>query len=289
VKGRDQETLEWKNFDDSPLPKLLRYDYWSPNVAIPLICNIDTARSEEFDQHGSEDQVDYVDILPGTEVEWPTYKSIRLLSEDRNCFLDDERRNETTKKVKDLWEIYFSNPDHGIINVHVWSEDELLAQLDRPPKYFIEWAKSKSVQIPWLMWARDRGFVVDKPMRESSSANDPLTSNTLPADDRSGRATPSELRRDEGLVAAKMILKIKSRDGKLSREKFNDCMKKSAVISFIRQRPELFPRCADVESYQSDLYRQTTKDKEPTLSKDFPDFTKHMEILEEYRKLTGDK
>lgn len=90
------EPATWQNFDNSPLPELLRYDTVPPNIAIPLLCNIDPTRSEIFSislyfrlenrlfhaviNHSDDEIPDIEQICK----EYPEYWRIRLLSDDPN-------------------------------------------------------------------------------------------------------------------------------------------------------------------------------------------------------------
>ena len=173
------EPTSWKNFDDSPLSLLLRHDSWEPENAIPLICNIDTKQSEPFI---AEYYYDRRFIEKESQAEPLVFWKIRLLSDLRRscprCWyenVDDyqeacdswEQNHKQWLKddvpyvslnmtlsgqykaqnlVKDLWGLYFSNSDHVETPM-------------RAPHYFIIWAEKKGIEIPWLEWAVERGFL----------------------------------------------------------------------------------------------------------------------------------
>jgi hypothetical protein len=338
LKHKTQEPSEWGNFDDSPLPLLLRFDYLEPKVAIPLLCNIDPEKSVPFcawTYFRLTEPVVKASLERPYEEYWmandfPEYWRIRLLSDNREsrprcwyeslagisdqcenwrktlldqllpgasvdlshqlhpCDLEEISKHVAAQReVAKAWKIFWSNPSHEVDPNGVWDVADFQRQVSHPPNYFIEWAESKGIEVAWLEWARARGFLVDRGKTESLSADEQSASNTLPTRDNPERVPLTEKRRKEGLTAAKMILRQKHDGGKLSeRAKFNEYMKKSAVINFIRKRPGDFPECARTKQYPN---RRTIKDKEPTLTKDFPDFTKDPEILAEYKWLTGKK
>lgn len=99
MHDKSQELPEWNNFDNSPLPVLLRYDRLRPQDGIALICNIDTERSELFSAWSyfgftaqQRQQIEgaggpYRDpVQSWMEKDYPEYWRIRRLSDDpSNC------------------------------------------------------------------------------------------------------------------------------------------------------------------------------------------------------------
>ena len=101
------------------------------------------------------------------------------------------------------------------------------------------------------------------------------------------RVTLRHARREEGLNAAIRILRLKHENDKLrNTDDFERYMRKAFVIRYIRKNSEYFPHCAKMKSYPD---RQSFKDQEPTLTKDFPDFTKDNKIVEVYEHLISSK
>ena len=99
MKYETHESPIWRNFDNSLLPLVLRFDGLSPYIAIPLLCNIDTDRSVRFDawsyfgltNHAVQMAVGNPHDNMYPERDWmtkdyPEYWRIRLLSDDpANC------------------------------------------------------------------------------------------------------------------------------------------------------------------------------------------------------------
>jgi len=144
------------------------------------------------------------------------------------------------------------------------------------PQWYVQWALKRGFKIPWLDWAVQHGFLAEESIEVTRTVKD------MPQ-----RVTPSHARREEGLNAAIKILRLKHENDKLrNTDDFERYMRKAAVIKYIRNHPEDFPRCAKIKPYPE---RQTLKDREPTLTKDFPDFTKDNKIVEEYKQLISSK
>ena len=339
MNDEDHELPIWRNFDDSPLPLLLRYDRLSPQVAIPLLCNIDTDRSEKFSAYtyfglfdnnvieamgGPYDDPD--PIRDWMTKDYPEYWRIRLLS-DRpevcpRCWYEslagiseecerwrhelltavppgfDEGKyfgefytshqletydppeisehNNWQQKLEKAWKIYFSNPDHYLDPSRVWDQNDYEQRTRRPPIYFIDWAETKGIEIPWLDWAKSNGLV------QSPKAKDPIDKDEL------REATPMEKRRKEGIHAAIKILNQKYANGELNAwQDFERWMKKSFVIQYIRANPSDFPNCSRIKSKSSKIQEQSLAEQEPTLARGFPSFATDPSILSEYERLTS--
>lgn len=292
---------EWSWYDRSKLAFWLRYDTWPVELGLCLICDIDPEKSEDLN---IENIVDYVNIMPDQKFSHRVFKSVCLLSEDPIYKLEPMKdpvtwnfdhakqylkevadwqdrddikpeyidicdrlrlREATCKKHGECWALFESNPEH-------------LDQETFAPSYFIDWAISKGIAIPWIDWAMEH-HLVNESTTETSADND------APKRDK-----PKDKRLAEGLKAAKTILDQEHIRGKLRNWRdFKTCMKKAVVIKFIRRNPADFPHCDKIDSRLDGNKRRTIKDQEPTLTKDFPNFTEHPDILAEYEKLTGEK
>ena len=143
------------------------------------------------------------------------------------------------------------------------------------PKSYLVWAQRRGINIPWLEWAIQNNLV-EPPKTEAVETNNVLEP-----------IKPSDKRREEGLRAAIAILRQEHASGKLrARQDFEKCMRKVVVIEHIRENPADFPLCANIEPKND---RRLIKDREPTLTKDFPDFTQTKEIADEYERLIREK
>ncbi len=302
----------WYWYGKSKLAFWLRYDTWPAELGLCLICDIDPERGEELT---IDDVVDGVDIMPGDKFPHRVFKSVCLLSEDPIYklepvrkpgryalsvakqyldeiadWLDNEIVDETDdikpeyikpnysdicdrlrlrhaacKKRNECWILFESNPAH--------LEQETFA-----PSYFIDWAASKGFDIPWLKWAVQDNLVKARKTK------------ALAVSDVPEKASESDKRREEGLSAAITILGDKHAGGALSDwQDFEKCMRKAVVIDYIRKNPTVFPHCAKTKPILDKNEGQSIKDREPTLTKSFPDFTKTTEIVDEYERLTREK
>lgn len=102
------------------------------------------------------------------------------------------------------------------------------------------------------------------------------------------KETDDEKRLKEGLRAAKTILVQKHSCGELHDiHDFNRCVKKGVIIGHIRENPTTYPHCAGTKTKSPES--SSIADREPLLSRIFPDFTKHPEIKSEYERLINEK
>ena len=206
----DPKAVAWKAYDQSVLKRYLRHDTWHANVAIPLLCDIDPKNSDELN---FADIVDFVNIRPEDRPDYPCYERITILSENliynlephtlplrheigialqtisdvRNTKSDSVyvdtpdnigprliTRSKAHKLLTELYEIFFSNPDH----ISDPRQDELDAasgnivnirmRQQRTPAYYLNWAKSKGVEVKWLEWANARSLL---PKEQSTPAS----------------------------------------------------------------------------------------------------------------------
>jgi len=304
---------EWYWYDKSKLAFWLRYDTWPAELGLCLICDIDPEKSEELD---FDELVDMVDIKPEDKPPYALYKGVCLLSEDPVYILEPAKRPDRRQFTKakqylkdrtdwlnkqyfkedrddinpeyinpdytdicdrirlrgavrdkhgECWMLFGSNPKH--------SEQETFA-----PSYFVDWAASKNIEIPWLKWAEERDLL------KAPETETPAVIDTP------DRTTPSDKRRKEGLIAAISLLRQEHASGKLRAwQDFETCMRKAVVIDYIRKNPTAFPHCARTKPILDKNDGQSIKDREPTLTKSFPDFTKTTEIVDEYDRLTSIK
>jgi len=174
------EPIEWQHYDQSSLPALLRHDTWDPMKAISLFCEIDPKYSELF-----KPEIYYNTSLvePRMHDEAQPFWMIKLLSADRKAIIprcwysggDDfaeasADREQTWKQWADRSDPYVSLSE--VLAPHFAAErrfvevrelfDSSPDHIDDPirtPKYFIEWAKSKGIEIKWLDWSEDRGLI----------------------------------------------------------------------------------------------------------------------------------
>jgi hypothetical protein len=160
-------------------------------------------------------------------------------------------------------DIFRSNPSHNSTFV-------------AHPNYYIDWAKSKHLDVSWLDWARARRLVNASKM------------STPAVIDSSEKSKPTGKRLGEGLKAAKRLLQQTLSSNELHDvHNFKKCMKKSNVIDFIRANPLDYPECANTNTKSPES--RSIADREPSLSRIFPDFTKHPEIISEYKRLIDEE
>jgi len=194
----DKESLspsdEWYWYDKSRLAFWLRYDTWPVELGLCLICDIDPEKSEELDFDGL---VDMVNIKPEDKPSYALYGRHCLLSEDPIYILEPKKRpirydftnaKQYLKGRVDMLELqYFKedrddikpeyvNPDYTDIcdriklreaarmkqmecRVLFKSNPKHSEQERFAPSYFIEWAASKNIEIPWLEWAKHNGHL----------------------------------------------------------------------------------------------------------------------------------
>ena len=148
------------------------------------------------------------------------------------------------------------------------------------PSEFIAWAQTNDEEPPdeW------------DPIQVKKKQEKAPEAETQAVDDAPKQITPSDKRRKEGLRAAKTILIQNHSIGKLrDKSDFKKYMKKAAVIEYIREQPATFPHCAETAPVLAENQCSVVARREPTLAKDFPDFTKHPEILAEYKKLISEE
>ena len=179
---------EWHWYDKSKLPFWLRYDTWPVELGLCLICEIDPEKSEDWN---IDDLVDHVNIMPGDESPHRDFKSICLLSEDPIYKLEPmehfvghqfAKAKQYLKDQADWLDRDDINPEyidicdrirlreaarkkHGECCVLFDSNPKHLEHDSFSPLYFIGWAASKEIDIPWLDWAVQNNLV-----KESKSA-----------------------------------------------------------------------------------------------------------------------
>ena len=172
---------EWHWYENSALSKWLRYDTWKGQFGLPLICNIDlqnSGRSDEWTRlvlsYPESAHLLYEDfagvallsedpIYQLTPIKIPTRPdlahNIRRLTtlkkassrDDLKIDSDDVRfrmteRHHACMELDEAHDMFMSNPSHG--------ETDTFS-----PAYFLSWAASKRIEIPWLDWAKSHGLV----------------------------------------------------------------------------------------------------------------------------------
>lgn len=112
--------MEFDNFYKEQLKHWLRYDSWSAEEAFRL----------------------FIECHPGTNGFVPLCDPI--------CWDDDEARWVHNKQFefKRLWDVWRSGYRIGE------HEEEFFA-----PAYYIEWAKKKGIDIPWLKWVEEQQLI----------------------------------------------------------------------------------------------------------------------------------
>ena len=168
-------------YEKSALSNWLRYDTWTWQLGLPLICNIDMENSGHSDAWGG---------LMLYDPEWEqifgvSFADVALLSEDpiyqlppinessssdlsdyvqrlaalkKDTGGDDieidsddvlvrmSRHHRALMALCQAHDIFMSNPEHG--------ESDTFS-----PAYFLSWAASKRIDIPWLDWAKEQNLV----------------------------------------------------------------------------------------------------------------------------------
>lgn len=297
MSEKENEPNSWRYYDDSSLVTLLRHDTWDPQTAVSLICEIDPRHSETFEPriyyntplveafmidetqpfwkikllstnkkaHVPRCWYRDIDDIQAASMDWDRRWEEWQDRPDPYVSLDDEitPQNEAQRRFVDVLDIYFSSPPHKTNPI-------------RSPRYFVDWAVSKGIEIRWLEWAKARGYLVED-----------STESQLKTNEEQLRVTPSDKRKQEGLQAAIEILNQKHANGELNDwQDFKRCMRKAEIIALVRDSPKDYPNCDKTKPPLNNDQAQTTKDREPTLSRSFPDFTKDATILAEYERLT---
>lgn len=159
------------------LEKYLLMDLWQSDIGLFLLCgwhpetniipeiggtyyyteNIPLTPSEAASNHKPKERI----IEQGKQI-YSTSKHILLLNNDTLCTRSHEGR-EALKHYHTVSEIW-KNCNHQTTTSYQ----------SHSPCYFIKWAKSKSINIPWLEWARENSFID----RENTGNKPSLNSNT---------------------------------------------------------------------------------------------------------------
>ncbi len=278
----------------SSLEEWFRLDVWRPKEAMCLICDIDPETADI-------DWPDKDSVEPGFEADGPIINEASLFSnpgtylptlgltaeEEARAYklgpisLEDVDWKTLSKKDKELAEIADNIFELGVAEETLKSlwiifrrtkDAKEIDSSGTDPQWYVQWALKRGFKIPWLDWAIQHGFLAEESIEETRAVKD------MPQ-----RVTLSHARREEGLNAAIRILRLKHENDKLrNTDDFERYMRKAFVIRYIRENSEYFPHCAKMKSYPD---KQSLKDREPTLTKDFPDFTKDNKIVEEYEQL----
>ena len=224
MSAKESEPKTWRYYDKSSLPTLLRHDTWDPVTAIALLCEIDPRNSELF-----KPEVYYKTSLvePMMYDEAHPYWKIKLLSADKEaniprCWyasVDDIQGAEADWEKKwrewpeitdpytsfdeitapqfaaerrfvEVGEIFDSSPDHR--------DDPT-----RSPKYFIDWALSKDIEIKWLEWAQARGYLAYPTRNPAASKSSSISKGTKPEKPEKAQEI-AELRARANKIAIKL-------------------------------------------------------------------------------------
>ena len=237
--AKDPRKLAWDQYSNSDLSHWLRYDTWSVRLGLCLICDIDPDQSNDMD---FDSLVDMTNIRPKDRPAHPIFDSVVLLSEnsiynlppdsspdDSDVFhalqridvqnnhpdgglnLPDivlestdilarmKRRHDACAKLGQCWAIFASNPAH-------------FKQESFAPSFFINWARQKEVEVPWLDWSRNNGYL-DK--KKGIGQPEPKASPTTQTKNTSGTdkaERQEEMKREIGelrTTAKKVAIKLK--------------------------------------------------------------------------------
>ena len=183
-RGSRQDPIssdEWYWYEHSPLSSWLYYDTWTWQLGLPLICNIDVENSGRSDAWGGM-------ILDDLESIHPFDKGlalVALLSEDPIYQLPPIRKPSSSDLGDYVRGLTALKKDFGRDNVEIYSDDVLVRMSKRhralaalrqahdifmtnpshvatdtfTPAYFLTWAESKGIDIPWLDWAKKQNLV----------------------------------------------------------------------------------------------------------------------------------
>jgi hypothetical protein len=152
----------------------LRHDTWTVSEGLILICGYDP-RSIHFDESGSIVQPDF-EAKGKIYEEAKCYNARRLdnLSLDNEAFQDivgvDEIKVMHHKLRINFTRllVYWNSGDHN--------------EPRYAPKYFIQWAIRKKIEINWLEWSIKHGFYEDETIGAPQKIDKPLSAterNTL--------------------------------------------------------------------------------------------------------------
>lgn len=227
------EPIAWQNYDHSALPTLLLHDTWTTHFGIALLCDLDP-NSEGLKGQCEVGQVPVVIVQvlsmpdglifdltdeskfvgfgcpPGMSYyhdsypekdgdhgwrDFFRYQNLGLIGEN-DKFRDLADRAEACEdnylRIKSIFD---SHPDHAFGGRF-------------SPQYFIDWAHSKNIDIPWLEWAQDRGFIegaakVPEKIVPSDSPTQSATPESVETKNRKEQEI-AELRKEAIKVATKL-------------------------------------------------------------------------------------
>ena len=227
--------IAWAWYDKSELANFLRHDKWTWTEGLSLICDIDPTQSrlrveprgrrlKGYDKSYDPPALTRASLLSddpifnfychventgagmGVDLDEIRFELGRTYRTDIN--LDDFEINDIRMKVflrfrsgQDLmkyWRLFASDPAH-------------LRQESFAPSYFIHWAISKEIAIPWLDWAEHNGYVLDdaktaqrKPKETQAVSVTKTPSNRAPERDDKKIDEIVELRAAAKVVAIKL-------------------------------------------------------------------------------------
>lgn len=279
----------------SSLEEWFRLDVWRPKEAMCLLCDIDPEMADI-------DWPDKDSVEPGFNADGPIINNASLFSyrwshEPLKYLTADEKARYHRYRLNSLEDVdpkTLSKEDKKFAEIAEASfelavaEDTLKSlwiifrrtkdakEIDSSgtePQWYVQWALKRGFKIPWLEWAVQHGFLVEDSTESQLKTNEKLQ-----------RDKPYK-RKQEGLQAAIEVLNQKHANGELNdRQDFEQCMGKAEVIAFIRANPEEYPCCDEIKPKDRE---GIIKDREPTLTRNFPDFRKDPTILAEYEELTN--
>jgi hypothetical protein len=170
------ESLKLYDYAQSSLPKWFKYDLWTPKEGACLLCDIDPGMAE----------IDW-DSKTATQAESrtaPMIENALLLSKDKAFFFlprhytEEHWRmagpawNQDASKLADDEKYVLLIPEKQLemdaVEAHLQRVWELLKTADdaqdesvagASPRWFIEWAVTHELVIPWLGYAKEQGLI----------------------------------------------------------------------------------------------------------------------------------
>ncbi len=160
-------------YERSRLKEWLAADTWSAQEAVCLLSDVDPTGAviswggftNSFGGHVDSPKIEHGQLLseginlsfsePRERVfevtSWiddePFFDADKMMSRSSAESQQMHLRIDAESKVRRAWNLYRRNPEH--------SEND-----QRPPYEFVEWGKAQRLDIPWLDWAENNGYLV---------------------------------------------------------------------------------------------------------------------------------
>jgi hypothetical protein len=233
---RPDEHIAWQNYDGSKLPTLLLHDTWTTHFGVALLCDLDpnsVGLKGEYEKcHVPYTVVQVLSMPDGLTFDVTDFTSLNV--DDRKSNIEYYSQ-EPDDDEDEGWQDFFRHQKAGTISANDRFIDlanrafESACEYQRiksifdshpahahggrfSPRHFIDWAHSKNIDIPWLEWAQDRGFI---------DGTAKATEKIVPSDSPTQSATPESVetknRKEQEIAelrkeAIKVATKLK-RDG----------------------------------------------------------------------------